>query len=150
MNAEAAAGDRMKTQTLKRARRRRDELTRKPSVLILAADLLLVSLAMPAGGAAEPKGLVAEGAALSRDACSACHQVSPRQKPPPPVFDADQAVGIPAPSFMKIASDRQNSAADLQRMITRPHYPMREQAYDKDDLDAIVAYILSLRPPAPR
>ena len=62
-----------------------------------------------------------------------------------PVFDPDERNGVAAPSFMKIASDPRNTENDLRQIITRPHYPMREQTFEKDDLDAIVAYILSLR-----
>ena len=88
---------------------------------------------------------IAYGATLARDACSACHQVTPRQKPPPPVFNPDEEASVAAPSFMKIARDNRTNATFLRKVITRPHYPMREQSYDRDDLDAIVAYILSLR-----
>jgi len=97
--------------------------------------------------AAEPAGQIAEGAAMARDACSACHQVSPDQQPPPPVFDQDQEIGIRAPSFMKIAGNRRKGAAYLRKVIAAPHYPMREQKLDPEDRDALIAYILSLRPP---
>lgn len=114
------------------------------------AAVACVMLAAPAG-ADERRGRVAEGAALARDACSACHQVSPRQKKPPPVIEDKHESGIPAPSFMKIARDRRKTADYLHAVISRPHYPMKEQVFDEDDLDDIIAYILSLRPPpAPR
>jgi mono/diheme cytochrome c family protein len=92
---------------------------------------------------------ISEGASMARDACSACHQVSPQQKPPPPVFDRDQEVGIAAPSFMKIARNPRMSAARLRKVIAEPHYPMREQMLDPEDRNALIAYILSLRPSRP-
>ena len=110
----------------------------------MAASLLVIALAGPCS--AQPTGRAADGAALARDACSACHQVSPGQKPPPPVFDLDEEARIAAPSFMKIARDPRKDAAYLRKVITRPHYPMKEQVYDDEDLDGIIAYILSLRP----
>jgi mono/diheme cytochrome c family protein len=111
-----------------------------------AVAALFLSLFAAEGHASDRQARVAAGASLARDACSACHQVSRAQKRPAPVFDPDQQAGVPAPSFMKIARDPRKDAAYLRGVITRPHYPMREQSYDKDDLDAIVAYILSLRP----
>jgi len=101
------------------------------------------------GAAAGPAGQIVEGAAMAHDACSACHQVSPDQKPPAPVFDQDQEIGIRAPSFMKIARDRRKDFAYLSRVIGEPHYPMREQMLDPEDRNAIIAYILSLRPSRP-
>lgn len=110
----------------------------------MAAGLLVTALAGPCS--AQLTGRAADGAALARDACSACHQVSAGQKPPPPVFDLDQEARIAAPSFMKIARDPRKDAAYLRKVIIRPHYPMKEQVYDDEDLDGIIAYILSLRP----
>jgi hypothetical protein len=74
-----------------------------------------------------------------------CHRVTLAQRWPAPVFDPDERNGVAAPSFMKIACDPRNTANHLRQIIKRPHYPMREQTFDKDDLDAIVAYTLSLR-----
>jgi mono/diheme cytochrome c family protein len=115
-------------------------------IRVVLAGVTAALVAAAGRAAAAPADRVAEGAALARDACSACHQVSPRQKPPPAVYDPDQAANVPAPSFMKIARDRRKTAAYLRQVITRPHYPMREQSFDPNDLDAIIAYIQSLRP----
>jgi mono/diheme cytochrome c family protein len=111
-----------------------------------ALMLSAISLIATGADAAERNGKVSAGETLARDACSACHQVSLRQKPPPPVFDQDEQAGVRAPSFMVLARDPRKNATYLRKVITRPHYPMREQSFDKDDLDAIIAYIRSLRP----
>lgn len=116
----------------------------------LVSSVAAALVAAAGCAAAAPGDRVAEGAALARDACSACHQVSPQQKPPPAVYDPDQSASVLAPSFMKIARDRRKSPAYLRHVITRPHYPMREQSFDPHDLDAIIAYILSLRPAPPQ
>ncbi len=117
----------------------------------LAATTGLMLAALSATSlAAESGGRIEEGRALAQDACSACHQVSSDQKKPPPVVEERPESGIAAPSFAKIARDRRSNAAFLRKVITRPHYPMREQAFDEDDLDAIIAYILSLRSPNSR
>jgi mono/diheme cytochrome c family protein len=114
----------------------------------IVVGLWLVGL-VASKAAAGPEGQISEGASMARDACSACHQVSPDQKPPPPVFDQDQEVGIIAPSFMKIASNPRNNAARLRKVIAEPHYPMREQMLDPEDRNALIAYIISLRPIRP-
>jgi len=111
-----------------------------------AIALLALAFFAPKSWAIDPEDRIVAGGSLARDACSACHQVSPRQKPPPPVFDPDQQTNVRAPTFMSIARDPRKNAAYLRKVITRPHYPMREQSYDKDDLEAIIAYIQSLRP----
>ena len=113
---------------------------------IFVIALLALSFFVGESRALDRKAQIVAGASLARDACSACHRVSRQQKPPAPVFDPDQQAAVHAPSFMSIARDRHKNAAYLRNVITRPHYPMREQSYDKDDLEAIVAYILSLRP----
>jgi mono/diheme cytochrome c family protein len=95
--------------------------------------------------AAERNGKVSAGETLARDACSACHQVSPRQEPPPPVFDQDEQACVRAPSFRMLARDPRQNATYLRKVTTRPHYPMHEQSFDEDDLDGIIAYIRSLR-----
>ena len=114
----------------------------------MAVGLWLVGL-LASKAAAGSEGQISEGASLARDACSACHQVSPDQKPPPPVIEEKPETGIPAPSFMKIARDRRNTAARLRKVLAAPHYPMREQKLDREDEDAIISYIRSLRTSRP-
>lgn len=114
----------------------------------LAIALLALAFFAHNSWAADSEDRIVAGRSLARDACSACHQVSPRQKRPPPVFDPDQQANVRAPTFMSIARDPRKNAAYLRKVITRPHYPMREQSYDEDDLAAIIAYIQSLRPRA--
>lgn len=119
---------------------------------ILAAVCLLlgagVADAAPAGP--DAKAQVAAGERLAREACAACHQVSPQQPMPPPVYDPDQRTGIPAPSFLAIARDRTKDASYLQARIANPHYPMKEQVIDDSDVEALAAYIGSLRRRAER
>jgi hypothetical protein len=47
---------------------------------------------------------------------------------------------------MDVARAHGGDAAYLRRVITAPHWPMREQEFDKYYLDAIIVYIESLRP----
>src|SRR5262245_24844344 len=110
--------------------------------------LLTVALLTGAGSAQAENLTAADGKALAQEYCSACHRVTPEQAQPPDVA-VDTGSGTetyPAPSFARIArTDR--TEVQLRDRITNPHYPMREQQFIPEELDAIVAYILSLRAP---
>jgi mono/diheme cytochrome c family protein len=109
----------------------------------------LAILAAASTGAAATVGQsaqnqVAAGRELAAVACAACHQITPEQRKPPRVTSPDDPRGIEAPSFMEIAHVFGRDVSGLRQMITRPHYPMREQSFDPGDLDGIIAYIESL------
>lgn len=108
----------------------------------------LLTVALLTGAAsAQAAGLTAaDGKALAQEYCSACHRVTQEQAQPPDVA-VDTGSGtetFEAPSFARIARTDQTEA-QLRDRITNPHYPMREQQFIPEELDAIVAYILSLR-----
>jgi len=109
--------------------------------LILAALLLL---AHSAGAATNRQ--IARGKGYAIEACSACHQVRPGQKPPPPVFDSNEQMDVIAPSFMQIARTPGLDVKYLRKHITEPEWPMREQMLDEYYLQDIIAYIESLEP----
>lgn len=113
-------------------------------VAAIVAPLILAAGPASAEPAASAK--IAAGKAFAELACSSCHQVSADQPPPAPVYDSDTKSGVPAPSFLAIAGAPGVGAARLHAVITHPHYPMREQLIGDDDLDAVIAYILSLGP----
>ncbi|HXV25167.1 MAG TPA: cytochrome c [Alphaproteobacteria bacterium] len=88
-----------------------------------------------------------EGRALAMDYCGACHRVSPEQAPPPKV-SIDSGSGLQeyeAPSFRQIALRPGRNADYLRTVIQAPHYPMREQLFIPEELEEIIAYILSLK-----
>jgi mono/diheme cytochrome c family protein len=108
------------------------------------ASLLVCGLfVLPAGVSAET---AADGRTIALQACSACHQVGPGDPVPPPVRDADERRGVRAPPFAQVAGDPRKDAIYLRAAIRSPHYPMKEQAIDPSDLEALVAYFESLRP----
>lgn len=113
----------------------------------LMGALLCASLMMTGAQAA---GNVGAGRALAVDACSACHQVTARQKTPPPVFNPEEGVDVAAPSFPVIAKKYARRPSALRHIILSPPHPMREQLWDRADLAAVVAFIQSLRVPVPR
>jgi hypothetical protein len=103
---------------------------------------LLVSTTARANGSPEETGL-----ALARDYCSACHRVSAEQRPPAKVT-VDTGSGseeYEAPSFHQVAARPGRDADYLRTFIQAPHYPMREQLFIPEELEQIVAYILSLK-----
>lgn len=112
-------------------------------------SLLLVAVTLAAGAApAQGGGLTAaDGKTLAQQYCAACHRVTREQAQPPDVA-VDTGTGtetFQAPNFARIAARPTLSEAYLRARITNPHYPMREQEFIPEELDAIVAYILSLR-----
>jgi mono/diheme cytochrome c family protein len=106
----------------------------------------LAMLAVATSAAARTGDKAAQGKVFAIDACSACHQVEPGQKPPPPVHDANTDEDVTAPSFMEIARDHGTNKDYLRRHIKDPAWPMRQQMFDDYYLEDIIAYIRSLDP----
>lgn len=86
---------------------------------------------------------------LAIDACSACHQVTPEQRPPPLVFDPDEQVNVAAPAFDAIAAKFRHRPAALRQLILAPRHPMREQNWDPADLTAVITFVRSIKPSVP-
>lgn len=89
----------------------------------------------------------ADGQALASEYCSACHRVTADQPPPPPVVmqESTSQETIQAPSFRDIARRPGRDAGYLRALIQSPHFPMPEQEFIPAELDAIIAYLLSLK-----
>lgn len=109
-------------------------------LIVLAA--LAVFGFVPLSSARTPAA--ADGRTLSIQACSACHQVTDAQTPPPAVLNPDTLENVPPPSFTQIGRKYGRDTKALRTFIRAPAHPMREQKFLPHDLDAIVAYILSL------
>jgi len=92
---------------------------------------------------------VRAGRALAIEACAACHQVTPNQKPRLPVFNPEEYANVVAPPFNAIAKKYARRSLALRRFILAPVHPMPEQNWDPTDLTAVVAFIQSLVRPAP-
>jgi mono/diheme cytochrome c family protein len=89
----------------------------------------------------------ADGLALAAEDCAACHRVQESQPQPPAVASNETASQelVQAPSFREIAGREGRDVAYLRSFIQEPHYPMPEQQFIPEELDAIVDYILSLK-----
>lgn len=94
--------------------------------------------AMVAWAALAPDGLAEEGVALghalARQWCAACHQV-----------EAGATANDAVPSFLALARDPAVSEGGLKAWLADPHPPMPNPSLSRAEIDALVAYLLSLR-----
>ncbi len=102
--------------------------------------------AATAASAAHPsdQNSISAGHALSLEFCASCHVVAADQQKPPLYPDAP-------PSFAAIATQRATTTASLRRFVRTTHpsiaAPLKMPGVQvtDDQLDQIVAYIISLR-----
>ena len=113
--------------------------------------LPLVCMALTASCAALPKvsqeSLVISGRQTALAVCSDCHVVDPHQNFGP-------TLNVSAPSFQEIARRPGSSAGSLVRFIRRTHWDgqtipitMPAPALTRQEVEAVVTYIVSLRNP---
>ncbi len=100
----------------------------------MARMILTLGFAMLALGAAHADA-VSDGRALAERWCAACHLVSPEQT----------VGGDGAPAFATIAADPTKSDAGLAAWISDPHPPMPNPGLSRDQVDAVIAYLRSMR-----
>jgi mono/diheme cytochrome c family protein len=87
---------------------------------------------------AQTPATIARGRELSERACGGCHAIE---------GGAGSTIveGTNVPSFSAIAGRSYVTHQQLQSFIMTPHRPMPGMSLSLSDVDAIVAYILSLR-----
>ncbi len=110
-------------------------MTRRPfetglNALGAAVAALVLIFALPAQ--AQDAG---EGERMARLWCAQCHQVAPGE----PATDT-------APSFVAMAEDQAFNEGRLKTWLWDPHPPMPKINLDRSEIEALVAYILSLGP----
>jgi len=98
--------------------------------------LLLPLLAFPGLAAAQAQPMAGEGLRMARQWCANCHLVS--RDMPPPANDA-------APSFPALAAMSTTTETGLRVFLQTPHSNMPNYQLSRGELDAVVAYLLSLR-----
>lgn len=102
----------------------------------LAAALLAITCtALPALAQPEP-GDARAGQRLAAAWCANCHQVAPGG--PGPATDA-------APAFQAIARMPSTTSMSLRVFLQTPHANMPDYRLTREQLDDIVAYLLTLR-----
>lgn len=92
-------------------------------------------------------GLAAKGQALAKQYCSGCHRVTEKQAIPPPVMVETETGSetVKAPSFWVAAHQEGRDDAYFRGYLHNPRDPMPEEPLEQGELDAIVAYLMSLR-----
>ena len=100
--------------------------------MLCSAALAVVVSGAASGAAADD---AAEGRAIAERWCSSCHVVSEGQ-----ATAADMA-----PSVFVLAQDPARNDDWLRGWIADPHPPMPNPGLSRDQIDAVVAYMASLR-----
>lgn len=119
---------------------------RLPFPLLLRGALLVLAVASgPVAKADEDP--VARGQALAKQYCAGCHRVAFEQAIPPPVLIETETgeEEFKAPSFWQAAHQENRDAAYFRSYIHAPRDPMPAEPLEPKELEAIVAYLMSLR-----
>ena len=91
--------------------------------------------------------LAGKGQTLAKRYCSGCHRVTGDQAIPPPVMAETETgqMDVKAPSFWQAAHQEGRDDAYFRGYLHAPRDPMPEEPLEPAELDAIVAYLMSLR-----
>ncbi|HVQ81967.1 MAG: cytochrome c [Pseudolabrys sp.] len=81
-------------------------------------------------------GSVEQGLAIARDRCAECHLT---------IKDNGSSTNEKAPTFARIANTPGMTATALRAALNTSHRTMPNLVIKDDDVDSIIAYILSLR-----
>ena len=73
--------------------------------------------------------------AIAERWCARCHAIAPTRR----------SAESEAPSFMRMAADRDLSREALRQLIRLPHYEMPPQSLTTPEIEDVISYILSLR-----
>jgi len=103
---------------------------------IMATAALAALLAAPATALAQQVGDPRNGRRLAEAWCSQCHLIGPGASGP--TSDA-------VPTFPSVARMASTTGMSLRAFLLTPHPRMPNIQYSREELDDIVAYILSLR-----
>jgi mono/diheme cytochrome c family protein len=91
--------------------------------------------------------LAGHGQILAKRYCSGCHRVTGDQAIPPPVMVETETgeMDVKAPSFWQAAHQEGRDEVYFRSYLHAPRDPMPEEPLEPAELDAIVAYLMSLR-----
>ncbi|NJO35114.1 MAG: cytochrome c [Rhodospirillales bacterium] len=103
-------------------------------LLTLVATAVATRAAWAAGDTTD----VSAGRELALNWCSECHLV---------VENQDRVPSDGVPTFLAIANHRSTTELGLRVFLTSPHGKMPNIMLTREQMDEIVAYILSLRAP---
>ncbi len=105
---------------------------RRGSVTTVTAAILFLSL--PAFAQQQPDARIGER--LARQWCASCHLVAADQRAPAPDT---------APPFASIAARPSATPGALRTIIQMPYPRMPQIALTRDELEHVIAYIVSLK-----
>ena len=98
--------------------------------------LAITAIMASAAAHATQIGSVEQGLAIARDRCAECHLT---------VKENGLSTNEKAPTFARIANNPGMTAAALRAALNTSHRTMPNLVIKDDDVDSIIAYILSLR-----
>ncbi len=101
---------------------------------LAAMALVLLAGASAPAWAVEQAGLVEEGRRIARNSCAQCHLVEGAGKPT-----------SEAPAFEAVARMPSTTSVALKVFLKTPHATMPNIILSEAEIDALAAYILSLR-----
>ena len=102
-------------------------------MLRLAMAVSAISAGVSMAGNAQTPSTVGRGQFIAEERCGGCHKLGAAVQ------------GTAAPSFIALAARSNLTAERLKDLITTPKHPMPATPLEPAELDAVVAYILSLR-----
>lgn len=102
-----------------------------------ALTMSLALLAAPALAQSPPAPLAEEGARIAQQWCANCHAIAHGRQPP---------TGDAASSFPAIARLASTTEMSLRVFLQTPHANMPDYRLSRAETDAVVAYLLSLKP----
>jgi len=110
-------------------------LTPAVGVAALGLSLLILPFAISAPAYA---GSAKEGETLAGRWCVSCHDIGKSEKP---------TASDTAPTFDSIARRKEFNRVHLEAWLAHPHPPMPNMNLTRNEIDSLVNYIESLRPP---
>ncbi len=106
---------------------------------MISAVMLLAAASFPTALAQEP-GSASSGFAYAKERCADCHAID---------VQTERSPVRSAPTFKKIANTPGMTPMALTAWLHSSHKTMPDLIVKGDDLDNLVAYIRSLKTPAP-
>jgi len=101
---------------------------------LTATVFFLLAGSIAPASAVEQTGLLADGLRIARESCVQCHAIEGGAKP-----------SIDAHSFEAIAAMPSTTSVSIKVFLKTPHANMPDIILSEAEIDALAAYILSLR-----
>ena len=105
-------------------------------IALLASVTMIVALSSQRV-VAQDAGDATAGRNLAHAWCNSCHVVDPAQR---------QGTSNGAPTFTAIAAMKTTTFAGLEVFLQTPHNRMPDLHLNRDEIDDVAAYILTLKP----